>query len=152
MKPSRLSYPASAKDSDRGTSEFLPKTQSSVNFQLPTCWLCTSVCLPTTTYRRKDFLNCICQKPLWNFLTLETAAALIRVSISYYNWASRVLESPAKATSPSGIPHAWPVAIFPTIFTCAKLLRPSLVWNAPMLGIMKILIKILLYSVKTPQF
>lgn len=32
MKPSRLSYPTSAKDSDQGTSEFLPKTQSSVNF------------------------------------------------------------------------------------------------------------------------
>lgn len=88
MKPSRLSYPASAKDSDQGTSEFLPKTQSSVNF-LTSHLLTLYLSLFThNDLQKKDFLNCICQKPLWNFLTLETAAVLIHVSISY-NWASR---------------------------------------------------------------
>lgn len=82
MKPSRPSYPASAKDSDRGTSEFLPKTQSSVNF-LTSHLLTLYLSLFTHNDLQKEGLPQLHLSEVpWNFLTLETAAVLIRVSIS----------------------------------------------------------------------
>lgn len=80
MKPSRPSYPASAKDSDRGTSEFLPKTQSSVNF-LTSHLLTLYLSLFTHNDLQKEGLPQLHLSEVpWNFLTLETAAVLIRVS------------------------------------------------------------------------